>query len=329
MNRFLLMMVPFVVACVTPAHDLGDPGGKSFDPFDESDASNQTPHDNGGNTGPTGNGGGNNGGTNTNPGNDNGGTPNNPPADPPSNPPNNPPSNPVDTTTDSDNDGLTDHEESGFGTDPNARDSDGDGYWDSWEIDEGTDPTRPGSRIYEGYWPYNPDKDAMPTGGNGSARRGQPAPRLSVLDQFGEQLDLFDLAGQGKPIIIDTSAEWCGPCQELAQYMSHTASGWNSWSGDQNLARLRDKVDAGDVIWVTLLAENASGQVAGQNTLAGWANAFPHDGVPVVNDPNRTMTGWGGVIQPSQYPSLSLLDENMVWMEINDTNAAVRAAVNY
>jgi hypothetical protein len=65
---------------------------------------------------------------------------------------------------DSDQDGLTDEEEAEIGTDPNLKDTDADNYWDPWEITEGTDPLDPGSRSYTGYWPYNPNKDALEQG---------------------------------------------------------------------------------------------------------------------------------------------------------------------
>ncbi|OGI17920.1 MAG: hypothetical protein A3J63_00395 [Candidatus Moranbacteria bacterium RIFCSPHIGHO2_02_FULL_40_12b] len=44
---------------------------------------------------------------------------------------------------DSDQDGLTDEEEKGYGTDPNNKDSDGDGYSDGAEVFGGYDPLKP------------------------------------------------------------------------------------------------------------------------------------------------------------------------------------------
>ena len=62
---------------------------------------------------------------------------------------------------DSDGDGVSDADEFDLDLDPNSTDSDGDGYQDGWEITEGTDPPFDAdSRIYTGYWPYNPDKDS-------------------------------------------------------------------------------------------------------------------------------------------------------------------------
>jgi hypothetical protein len=49
-----------------------------------------------------------------------------------------------DTDSDTDNDGLTDAQESTYGTDPANPDSDGDGYLDGAEVESGYDPNGPG-----------------------------------------------------------------------------------------------------------------------------------------------------------------------------------------
>ena len=45
---------------------------------------------------------------------------------------------------DTDGDGLTDHEESYWNTDPNNPDTDGDGYTDQEEVSNGYNPTGEG-----------------------------------------------------------------------------------------------------------------------------------------------------------------------------------------
>lgn len=110
---------------------------------------------------------------------------------------------------DTDDDGLTDFEESQGTTDPLNADTDGDTYLDFDEIAEGTDPSDPESRIYTGYWPYNRDKDAIADPGwDGAAREGETVPRFIAVDQFGDEVDLYDFAGHDKPIVLNLTAEW-------------------------------------------------------------------------------------------------------------------------
>ena len=100
-------------------------------------------------------------------------------------------------------------------------DSDGDGYTDAQEIQAGTDPKDGYSLIYQGYWPYNLNKNMIVDPGFGECPRangcecssssscpensectqlnrgkycipkvGSRVPRFVGVDQFGDQFDL-------------------------------------------------------------------------------------------------------------------------------------------
>lgn len=114
------------------------------------------------------------------------------------------------SVADTDGDGLLDGEEYDLGTSGTEVDTDGDGYRDSDEITEGSDPTDASSLIYTGGWPYNAEKDAVDDPGwDGKAREGKQFPRFVGVDQYGEEVDIYDYAMQeGKPVVIDLSAEW-------------------------------------------------------------------------------------------------------------------------
>lgn len=204
---------------------------------------------------------------------------------------------------DSDNDGLLDGEERDLGTDPLAEDSDGDGYGDQAEVLAGTDPANGASLIYQGGWPFNADKDAMEDPGiNASANVGDRLPRRTGVDQFGDTVDLYDFAGQGKPIIIDLSAEWCPPCRDMAEWLEGESSTYSEYNN------VKRAVNQGDVYWITLIGQNNQGGQANAATVERWADDFPHEHVPVVVDRGERLTDWAGL---RAFPSVMMLDENL------------------
>ena len=212
-------------------------------------------------------------------------------------------------SADTDNDGLSDSEELELGTDPTSDDSDSDGYLDSWEVAEGSDPADDESLIYAGGWPYNPDKDAMPESDSTRVRPYEVAPRFQLQDQFGEVVDLYDFAGQGKYVILDLSGDWCGYCHELAKLMDGKNSYFDQYSRDYDwITTIPEAVEAGDIYWITALDANSSGRAPTESTIEGWYNRYPHEKIPVLLDDEGVITDW---FRPRGYPAIVLLDENM------------------
>jgi hypothetical protein len=107
---------------------------------------------------------------------------------------------------DSDGDGLTDDAEANtYGSDPTVADSDGDGINDGEEVDYGLDPLDPNSKGYLSGYPLMPNarKSAL-------MRRtiplkmevGAPIAPATVMDESGEAVELYDLLGPGKPLLL-------------------------------------------------------------------------------------------------------------------------------
>ena len=230
-------------------------------------------------------------------------------------------------TTDADGDGLTAAEEAELGTDPDAADSDGDGYSDGGEVHAGTDPLDDADVIYTGGWPYNPDKDALGSPDWGSATgEGAQVPRLIAVDQYGEEVDLYDFAGQGRHVMLDMGTPWCEPCKDLAAYLSTGDTSHLIWRTDKKTGEgefypwwkesyegLAEHVAAGDVYWITILFSESS--ELGLEDAEEWHDAFPNPAIPVLIDADLALHGWIGV---TSYPVLNLLDENMTVVAYDD-----------
>ncbi len=221
------------------------------------------------------------------------------------------------TLPDTDGDGLTDKQEYDLGTDGTLTDTDGDGYTDGDEVTAGSDPTDPSSMIYMGGWPYNADKGSMTDPGTGTAfANGSPLADFKFVDQFGETVDIYDFANQGKPLILDVSTVWCGWCREMAAWLSgdmsevdkETAEGYTweaSMGGKSWYSVIPQLVQNGDVYWVTVLTEDKSGNAPAENDVTKWAGDFPNDQIAVLANTDQTMETYMSV---TGFPCVNLID---------------------
>lgn len=119
--------------------------------------------------------------------------------------------------------------------------------------------------------------------------QGETPPDMCMMDQFGNEVSLWQFYGQ--LILIDVSAEWCAPCQELATEVDHT------W---------KDYEDRG-FMYLTILAEDNASQIPNQEVLNQWATDFEIT-APVLSDSE----GYRNQLVPTgAYPRLMLIDRNM------------------
>ena len=229
---------------------------------------------------------------------------------------------------DSDADGLDDAREVELGTSLTVADSDGDTYWDSWEVTEGTNPLDAESRIYVGYWPYNPNKETMvDPGWDARAREGNALPRFAYVDQFGDTVDIYDFAGQGKPVLLDLSGAWCYYCQEVAKMIEGRRNYFDPYAAEVAwVDGLQPLIESGDLLWVTVLDADSRQNTIDAEEVAEWYDSYTNEFVPVLGDVDMDLASW---INPPGYPTMMLLDENLVihTFDKNDYTVSFDAAL--
>lgn len=228
---------------------------------------------------------------------------------------------------DSDEDGLTDDEEADLGTDPLKKDTDGDNYWDPWELIEGTDPVDYDSRIYRGFWPYNPDKDLMDPGSwsTASTTKDSRFPRDVFEDHHGDFVDLYDFTnftyndtGQPAYFIFDLSAQWCGPCHNVANWLSGNIDGNNQWIED-TYPTVREKVHNLRIWWMTFIVEDNNGAPPTLSDATSWYQVHTDPYVPVLVDADQNvLQNYSG----GAFPHFFLLNPDMTLEYFPPPNAS-------
>ena len=207
---------------------------------------------------------------------------------------------------DTDGDTLADGAEAAAGADPLVADTDGDGYLDGWEVSAGSDPADADSLIYKGGWPYNPNKDAVAEPEEGSRlARGAVVPHFVFPDQFGDLVDIYDFAYQGKPMIIDLSGAWCYWCQQVAMAMEGESSAFdgNTWP-----AEIAEMLETDQAYWITILDADEQGAAPTQAVGSRWYRNFPNPNIAVLVDEQGVATEW---FHPLGYPTAILVEEDM------------------
>jgi len=138
---------------------------------------------------------------------------------------------------------------------------------------------------------------------------GTKLPRFKMIDQFGQMVDIYDFSEQGKYILLELSASWCTPCNQLSSWLAYgdlevTSQPW--WKS--SYLQLKPWIETGEVTLINVQYADDYRDNASLASIQDWFSRYPHDLVPVLADSEKLLHKW---IKPTGIPNIILLNEKM------------------
>ena len=117
---------------------------------------------------------------------------------------------------------------------------------------------------------------------------------FTLMDQHGDEVELYDY--HGKVIVVDFSTMWCAVCVNIAA------------EGDALVAKYGEE----NVIWLTVLIDNAAGRPPTLEDLQNWV-AMANIKVPVLAGDRTLIDPSANTGYPiTSWPTLVVINQEMV-----------------
>tara|TARA_B100001094_G_scaffold329161_1_gene391280 strand:- start:129 stop:734 length:606 start_codon:yes stop_codon:yes gene_type:complete len=140
-------------------------------------------------------------------------------------------------------------------------------------------------------------------------KNGDTFPNFKAIDQYGDEVSLYDFKNRNKYILIEMGASWCSPCHSLANWLSFNdqeISNKPFWKNEYQI--IYDLVQEDKIYFITILYEDVDRNNANYETLYDWFSMYPDEKIPILADSDKFLHKW---IKPTGLPAVLLIDENM------------------
>ena len=158
--------------------------------------------------------------------------------------------------------------------------------------------------------PENSECTQLFRGKNCTPKTGSTVPQFIAIDQYGEEFDLYSLAHQGKPILLEICSSYPSSCKHLSGWLANTSDEAKEQKWWKNkFERVKGLVNNQDVHWVRIIHLDENKNPASLETIQSWHENYPNKNITILADPEKKLKTW---VRPTGLPAVILVDENMV-----------------